>query len=82
MVLSHGMISIPRTSDIDVIVDFLDYSLGVSDRYFGLVAALEKLLRSPVDITFARKLSNPYFLDEIEADRTVLYGPQDHSSAA
>lgn len=72
----------PETSDIDVIVDFLDYGLGVSDRYFGLVDALEELLGRSVDVTFARKLTNPYFMDEIEKDRTTLYGPEDRSAAA
>lgn len=72
----------PETSDIDVIVDFLDYGLGVSDRYFGLVDALEELLGRSVDVTFARKLTNPYFMDEIEEDRTTLYGPEDRSAAA
>lgn len=72
----------PETSDVDVIVDFLDYGPGVTDRYFGLTNALQDLLGRSVDITFARKLSNPYFLDEIEADRTTLYGPKDRSAAA
>jgi predicted nucleotidyltransferase len=71
-----------ETSDVDVIVDFLDYGLGVADRYFGLTRALQELLGRPVDVSFARKLSNPYFLDEIEADRTTLYGPEDRSAAA
>jgi predicted nucleotidyltransferase len=69
-------------SDFDLIVEFLDYQSGIADRYFGLTDALQDLLRRPVDITSARKLSNPYFLDEIEADRTTLYGPEDRSAAA
>jgi predicted nucleotidyltransferase len=72
----------PETSDVDVIVEFLDYQAGIADRYFGLTDALQDLLGRPVDITSARKLSNPYFLDEIEADRTTLYGPEDRSAAA
>ena len=72
----------PETSDVDVIVEFLDYRSGISDRFFGLTDALQELLGRPVDMTSARKLSNPYFLDEIEADRTTLYGPENRSAAA
>lgn len=72
----------PETSDIDVIVEFLDYGSGITDRYFGLTDALQNLLGRSVDITSARKLSNPYFLDEIEADRITLYEPEDRSAAA
>lgn len=72
----------PEKSDFDFIVEFLDYGSGISDRFFGLIDALQELLGRPVDLSSARKLSNPYFLDEIEADRTTLYGPEDRSAAA
>lgn len=71
-----------ETSDVDVIVEFLDYGSGISDRFFGLTNALQELLDRPVGMTSARKLSNPYFLDEIEEDRTTLYGPENRSAAA
>lgn len=70
----------PEKSDVDFIVEFLDYELGISDRFFGLIHALQELLGRAVDLTSARTRSNPYFLDEIEADRVTLYGPEDRSA--
>jgi predicted nucleotidyltransferase len=72
----------PETSDIDVIVDFLDYGLGVSDRYFGLVDALEELLGRPVQAGFARTLKNPYIIAAIKDDRVTLYEADNRSAAA
>lgn len=72
----------PETSDVDVIVDFLDYGLGVSDRYFGLVDALEELLGRPVQAGFARTLKNPYIIAAIKDDRVTLYEADNRSAAA
>lgn len=68
-------------SDFDFIVKFPDYGSGISGRFFGLTDVLQELLSRPVDMMSARKVSNPYFLDEVEADRTTLYGPEDRSVA-
>jgi predicted nucleotidyltransferase len=46
----------PETSDVDVIADFLDYGLGVADRYFGLTRALQELFGRTVDVSFAQAL--------------------------
>lgn len=72
----------PEKSDIDFIVEFIDHGAGISDRYFGLTHALEDLLGRLVDIGFARTLKNPYFIAEIEADRTVLYESENRIAAA
>lgn len=72
----------PETSDVDVIVDFLDYGPGVTDRYFGLTKALQDLLGRVVDVGFARTLKNPYFIAEIEADRTTLYESENRVAVA
>src|SRR5262245_33753445 len=72
----------PETSDIDVIVDFIDYGTGISDRFFGLINALEELLGRPIDVVFARKLSNPYFIESVNEDRITLYAAQDRDVAA
>lgn len=71
-----------ETSDIDVIVDFLDYGLGVSDRYFGLVDALEELLERPVQAEFARTLKNRHIIAAIKDDREILYESDNRSAAA
>jgi predicted nucleotidyltransferase len=72
----------PNTSDIDVIVDFLDDGSGVSDRYFDLIDALEELLGRPVQAGFARTLKNPYIIAAIKDDRVTLYETDDRSAAA
>jgi predicted nucleotidyltransferase len=72
----------PAKSDFDFIVEFLDHGDGISDRYFGLTHALQDLLGRPVDLGFARTLKNPYFIAEIEADRTVLYESENRIAAA
>ena len=72
----------PETSDIDVIVDFLDYGLGVSDRYFGLIDALESLLGRPIQAEFARTLKNPHIIASIQNERVTLYDAGHRSAAA
>lgn len=72
----------PDTSDIDVIVDFLDYGFGVSDRYFGLVDALEALLGVHVQAEFARTLKNPHIIASIQDERVTLYDAGHRSAAA
>lgn len=72
----------PESSDIDLVVDFLDYGPGVGDRYFSFVEALEALFRRHVDLVFERKLTNPYFLQAIDESRRVIYEAGDRKVAA
>jgi|ERR1043165_1187172 predicted nucleotidyltransferase len=72
----------PEKSDFDFIVEFLDYGSGISDRFFGLIDALEGLLGRPVDLGSARTLKNPYLIAEINQDRTTLYEAGNRSAAA
>ncbi|HET9662380.1 MAG TPA: nucleotidyltransferase domain-containing protein [Thermomicrobiales bacterium] len=72
----------PEKSDFDFIVEFLDYGTGISDRFFGLIEALEELLGHPVDLGSARTLKNPYLIAEINQDRTTLYDAGNRSAAA
>jgi predicted nucleotidyltransferase len=69
-------------SDVDFLVEFLDYGLGIFDRFFGLIEALEVLLGRSVDLSSARTLKNPYFIAEIDQDRTTLYEARNRSAAA
>ena len=64
----------PGRSDLDFLVEFqsmlpVDYARS----YFGLLHALEDLFRGPIDLVTIPSLTNPYFVREIERDRTVLY---------
>lgn len=64
----------PGRSDLDFLVE-LDPAEPVahSDRYFGLLFALEDLFARHVDLVETRAIRNPYFLQVIERSRTTLY---------
>jgi uncharacterized protein len=70
------------SSDIDFVVDFIDYGPGVADRYFSFIEALEALFGRHVDLVFERKLTNPYFVRSINESRRVIYESGDRQIAA
>ena len=60
--------------DVDLLVEFLPASeLGPADRYFGLLEELQSLLGRPVDLVCARAMQNPYFIEEVNRSRSLLY---------
>jgi predicted nucleotidyltransferase len=63
----------PSSSDLDFLVEFQDLGHGYFDAYFGLLEALEALFGRPVDLVMSRAVTNPYFLEGIQASRTVVY---------
>ena len=64
----------PETSDLDFLVEFEDLDLSqYADAYFGLLEALQDLFGRPVDLVMLSAVKNPYFLQEIERTRTMLY---------
>ncbi len=64
----------PGVSDLDFLVAFEDLGIGeYADAYFGLLEALQELFRRPVDLIVASAVKNPYFIEEIEKSRTLLY---------
>jgi predicted nucleotidyltransferase len=42
--------------------------------YFGLLENLKRLFGRPVDLVMTSAVTNPYFLEGIARDRTVVYG--------
>jgi hypothetical protein len=61
-------------SDLDFLVELEDAPPGtLSDHYFGLLHDLEHLFGRPVDLVMTRAIKNPYFLEEIEETRKLLY---------
>ena len=72
----------PASSDIDLVVDFIDYGPGVADRYFSFIESLEALFDRHVDLVFERKLTNPYFVQSINESRLVIYEGGDRRVAA
>ena len=63
-------------SDIDLLFNFepgMDYST-YSENYFGLWDALKELFHRDVDLVDESSLKNPYFIEEIDETRLLIYG--------
>jgi hypothetical protein len=64
----------PLTSDLDFLVEFTDLPSGENaEAYFGLLEDLESLFHRPIDLVMTAAITNPYFLENIESTRQVLY---------
>ena len=63
----------PARSDLDFLVEFEDLGHGYFDAYFGLLESLEDLFGKPVDLVMTSAVKNPYFLQSVQASRTLLY---------
>jgi uncharacterized protein len=64
----------PSSSDFDFLVEFEPLGWkGSSQRYFGLLHALEDLLQRKVDLVERAAITNPYFLQVAEQNRELLY---------
>ncbi|OLT23036.1 hypothetical protein BJF78_32485 [Pseudonocardia sp. CNS-139] len=63
----------PRSSDVDVLVEFRPGATGTFDAYFALKEGLEHILARPVDVVTASSIRNPYFRERVEHEREQLY---------
>ena len=64
----------PQRSDLDFLVEFEDLAWNeYAQHYFGLADALADLFARPVDLVMLAAVDNPYFLEEIESSRRLLY---------
>ena len=62
-------------SDIDLLVDFLDQDpLRYTSNYFQFKFDLEKLFNRKIDLLEERALKNPYFIENINQKKQLLYG--------
>ncbi|MFG6385495.1 MAG: nucleotidyltransferase domain-containing protein [Muribaculaceae bacterium] len=75
-----GSILTPRfsdESDIDLCVDF-DWDkislLDSANNFFGFMYALEELLGRKIDLTDDSAVRNPYFREELNETRQLIYG--------
>ena len=61
-------------SDFDFLYEFdsTDWR-GMSDRFFGLLEDLERLLGRRVDLVSLKAAKNPYFLESATKDTITLY---------
>ena len=61
-------------SDIDLLVDFLDQDpLRYTSNYFQFKFELEKLFNRKIDLLEERALKNPYFIENINQKKQLLY---------
>ena len=64
----------PERSDLDWLVTFQDRpDLGPADRFLGLYLGLEALFQRRIDLVEERAIRNPYFRQQIEQERLVVY---------
>ncbi len=64
----------PDKSDLDFLVAFEPATPVVhAERYLGLLAAMQDLFDRNVDLVEIAAIKNPYFAEDIESDRKVVY---------
>lgn len=64
-------------SDVDLCVDFDKDKIGIfdyADNFFDFQYALEDVFGRKVDITEDSAVQNPYFRQELNATRRLIYG--------
>jgi predicted nucleotidyltransferase len=63
-------------SDVDFLYTFKDDVplLDVVDYYYGFQNELEKTLNRTIDLTSEKDLKNPYFIEEVNATKQLIYG--------
>ena len=63
-------------SDVDFLYTFKSDIplLEYADNYFDFKFSLEDILNRPVDLVAEKKLTNPYFIKEIEETKQLIYG--------
>ena len=62
-------------SDLDIIVNFLDYSepLKVGQSIWDLEDELEALINRKIDLLTERSLKNPFFIKEVNETKELIY---------
>ena len=64
-----------KDSDIDFIVKFEDMAFeDAPANYFGMVESLEKLLSRNVDLVIYDSIRNPYFKQNVDRTKKLIYG--------
>ncbi|MCE7063133.1 nucleotidyltransferase family protein [Dyadobacter sp. CY343] len=62
-------------SDIDLIVDFTNMEVEeYADNYFDFKFSLQDIFKRPVDLLEEKAIKNPYFLQNLNEQRQLVYG--------
>ena len=70
-----------QRSDLDLLVEFDDDPVHLSDRYFGLKESLEALYGRSVDLVTVASLRNPYFIAAVNKMRQLVYAAEGAEAA-
>jgi|SRR5215218_7554249 len=72
----------PDTSDIDLIYEFSDVSMGLVDRFLAFADDLEVVFGRHVDLIPNRNFENPYFRYAVNKSRVIIYELEGGEAAA
>lgn len=72
----------PATSDLDFVLEFADYGLGVSRRFIMFADALEAMFGRSVDLVFRSEMKDPAFRQEVLETQEVLFDADQGRKAA
>ena len=63
-------------SDIDLLIDFEpDISIeDYTDNFFSLREKFSNLFKRDIDLVTRRSLSNPFFIQDVEQSKFLIYG--------
>ena len=63
-------------SDIDFLIDFEpDISIeDYTDNFFSLREKFSNLFKRDIDLVTRRSLSNPFFIQDVEQSKLLIYG--------
>jgi uncharacterized protein len=65
-------------SDIDLIVDFANMDVeDYADNYFDFKFSLQEIFKRPVDLLEEKAIKNPYFRENVNQQRQLVYRSQD-----
>ena len=62
-------------SDIDLVVDFNPIDISIyAENYYNLKFSLQSILNRPIDLLEDNAIKNPYFRQNLNETRKLIYG--------
>ncbi len=62
-------------SDVDLVVDFDPIDIALyADNYYDFKFSLQNILKRPIDLLEDKAISNPYFRQNLNQQRQLIYG--------
>lgn len=63
-----------ESSDVDLLIDFnSEDTKGYAENFWELEEKLKSILNRKVDLLAVHTLQNPYFIEEVEETKILLY---------